>query len=237
MVRTVSVWAVARGSVCDRVARVKSSKRNRSTTVRPTRPAARKRRVTRSTSPTTTASRASGVVFRRPSACCDPIECRRRPTCTGRGSRLWARAWRWRPDAGPSMATRAASPTRATSPTNVMPRPWSFSAVTGPTPQSRATGRGWRKSSSRSGGTTRRPSGLATALATLARNLVLATPTVMGRPTRSLTWRRSRAAISVGVPETRLSPPTSRKASSIDSPSTRGVVSANTSNTAWLASE
>ena len=46
------VWAVASGSVCDRVARVKSSKRSRSTTVRPTRPAARIRRVTRSTRPT-----------------------------------------------------------------------------------------------------------------------------------------------------------------------------------------
>ncbi len=42
--------AVGRASVCDRVARVKSSKRSRSTTVRPTRPAVRIRRVTRSTS-------------------------------------------------------------------------------------------------------------------------------------------------------------------------------------------
>ena len=46
----------------------------------------------------------------RPSARCDPIERRRRPTATGRGSRLWASAWRWRPDAGPSIATSAASP-------------------------------------------------------------------------------------------------------------------------------
>jgi hypothetical protein len=43
-------------------------------------------------------------------------------------------------------------------------------------------------------------------------------------------------AISVGVPDTRLSPPTSRNASSIDSPSTSGVVCSNTSNTALLAS-
>ena len=75
-----------------------------------------------------------------------------------------------------------------------------------------------------------------TALATLARNLVRATPTEMGRPTRSRTSRRSFPAISLGRPETRNSPPTSRKASSIDSPSTSGVVSPNTSNTARLAS-
>ena len=78
---------------------------------------------------------------------------------------------------------------------------------------------------------------MATPLATLARNFVLATPTVIGRPTRSSTSRRSRTAISVGVPEIRRSPRTSRNASSIDSPSTSGVVSSNTSNTALLASE
>ena len=46
-----------------------------------------------------------------------------------------------------------------------------------------------------------------------------------------------RTAISVGVPETRPSPPTSRNASSIERPSTNGVVSSNTLNTAALASE
>jgi hypothetical protein len=42
-------------------------------------------------------------------------------------------------------------------------------------------------------------------------------------------------AISVGVPETFPSPPTSRNASSIESPSTSGVVCRKTSNTALLA--
>ena len=82
--------------------------------MRPTRPARRIRRVTRSTRPTTTASMSSGVLGERPSARCDPIEPRRRPTCTGRGSRLWARAWRWRPDARPSIETSAASASSAT---------------------------------------------------------------------------------------------------------------------------
>ena len=107
--------------------------------------------------------------------------------------------------------------------------------MTGPTPQSRSTGSGCRKASSLSGGTTSRPSGLATPLATLARNLVLATPTVIGRPTRSRTSRRRRMAISTGVPETRHSPPTSRNASSMESPSTSGVVCRKTSNTSLLA--
>ena len=50
------------------------------------------------------------------------------------------------------------------------------------------------------------PSGLATALATLARNLVRAMPTVIGRPTCSRTRRAQALAISVGVPEIRSMP-------------------------------
>ncbi len=49
---------------------------------------------------------------------------------------------------GPSSETRAGSPMRATSATVVMPRSFSFSDVTGPTPHSRPTGSGWRKASS-----------------------------------------------------------------------------------------
>ena len=118
-----------------------------------------------------------------------------------------------------------------------MPCACSFSAVFTPTPQSRRTGSGCRNASSRSGGTSSSPSGLASWLATLARNLVRAMPTVMGSPTRSRTCARSRAAISTGVPDTRHRPDTSRKASSTDSGSTTGVVSWNTSNTASLACE
>ncbi len=73
--------------------------------------------------------------------------------------------------------------------------------------------------------------------ATFARNFVRATPTVIGSPTRSATSRRSRCPICSGVPAMRRSPPTSRNASSTESPSTRGVVSSKTSNTARLASE
>src|ERR687898_432631 len=86
------------------------------------------------------------------------------------------------------------------------------------------------------GGTTSNPSGFATALATLARNFVRATPTVIGSPTRSRTSRRSRSAIFTGAPKARSIPLTSRNASSIDRPSTRGDVSPKSSNPAQLAS-
>ena len=118
--RRGSSWvsAVAYGSVCDRVAREKSSKRRRRTTVRPTRPAARIRRVTRSTSEIRIASIASGDRGARPSARCDPIERRRRRACTGRGSRLWASACRCRPEAAAEQSTPARPrPAAATSPT------------------------------------------------------------------------------------------------------------------------
>ena len=64
-----------------------------------------------------------------------------------------------------------------------------------------------------------------------------ATPTVIGRPTRSSTSRFSRAAIWAGVPVMCSSPRTSRKASSMDRPSTTGAMSSNTRYTALLASE
>ena len=64
----------------------------------------------------------------------------------------------------------------------------------------------------------------------------MATPTVIGRPTRSRTSRRSFTAISAGVPEILSIPRTSRNASSIESPSTSGAVRSKTSNTALLAS-
>ena len=234
--RIVAVSAVPWSRVCERVARLKSSKRRRSITVRPTRFALRMRRVTRSTRPTSTASTAGTVRGERPSARCDPIDRRRRPVWTGRGSRLCARACTCRPAAGPSVATSASSGKAAMSPTVCIPRACNLAAVLAPTPHTRSIGSGWRKAISSPGGTTINPSGLDTALATLARNFVRATPTLIARPTRSRTSRRRRTAISAGVPAIRRSPPTSRKASSTEIPSTKGVVSSNTSNTALLAS-
>ena len=81
--------AVARRSVCERVAREKSSNRSRSTTVRPTRRAARIRRVTRSTS----ADQHRVDLGRRPRPAAQrPLRPDRAPAATcapaaGRGSR------------------------------------------------------------------------------------------------------------------------------------------------------
>ena len=152
------------------------------------------------------ASISAAVRGPRPSARCDPIEPRRGRVRTTRGSRFPARACRCEPAARPSSDTSAPSPSLATWPTVATPRSCSLPAVTGPTPQSRSTGSGSRKARSRSGATTRRPFGFATPLATLARNFVRATPTVIGSPTRSCTSRRSRAAISAGVPGDPLEP-------------------------------
>ena len=127
---------------------------------------------------------AAGDLGERPSARCAPIERRRRPTCDApRVAVVRERvqvAARGAPEQqherGLGQRARPGRPSRC-------PRAWSLRAVTGPTPQSRSTGSGCRNASSPSGGTTSRPSGLATPLATLARNFVRATPTVIGSPT------------------------------------------------------
>jgi hypothetical protein len=75
------------------------------------------------------------------------------------------------------------------------------------------------------------PSGLASPLASLARNLVAATPTEQVIPCSSYTRSRISWAIADGDPSRRTAPRTSRKASSSDSGSTSGVTSANTAIT------
>ena len=75
------------------------------------------------------------------------------------------------------------------------------SLVTGPTPHSSSTGSGSRNARSRPGATTTTPSGLATCDATLARCLVVATPTETGKPSSTRTRRRISSAISAGRAE------------------------------------
>ena len=80
-------------------------------------------------------------------------------------------------------------------------------------------------------GTTSRPSGLHRAEASLARNIVLATPTEQVMPCSSATRARSHSPTLRGLPSRRCAPPTSRKASSRESGSTRGVTEAKISIT------
>ena len=123
--------------------------------MRHARPPLRRRRASRST--VTTVASISRAISGGDSARCDPIE----PfddQGERAGDRGCASAWSCRPDARPSIATSAGSPSSASWPTVSMPRRWSFSAVILPTPQSRSTGSGWRNASSSAGGTTSRPS-------------------------------------------------------------------------------
>ena len=133
---------------------------------------------------------------------------------------MCARACRWRPTRGRAAPRVADGSSAATSPTVWIPRACNFSAVTGPTPQRRSPAAD-AGSRARRRATTSRPSGLATPLATLARNFVRATPTVMGSPTRSATVCRRPTAI-VGCAGDPPNPRTSRNASSIERPSTSG---------------
>ena len=120
--------------------------------------------------------------WRRPNARWVPIARRRRPTVTGRGSRLCASACSLRPAPLPHSITSAVSSSSATCATVSMPTRRMRSEVAGPTPHSASIGSGWRKASSPSGGTTSSPSGLQPADAILATNLVGATPTEQVMP-------------------------------------------------------
>ena len=136
--------AVASGSVCDRVARVKSSNRSRSVdrpadAVRlahpPRDPVDQRRRAPRRARPPAMPRGASRARAAR------PIDRRRAAASTRRGSRLWASAWRWRPAARPSIATSAGlAERRRRRPTVRMPARAACAAVAGPTPHSRSTG-------------------------------------------------------------------------------------------------
>ena len=122
----------------------------------------------------------------------------------------------------------------------------SFSSVAGPTPHSAVTGSGWRKANSSPGRTSttplpsRTPSGRATGLAaseaSLARNLVGATPTLQVSPVRAFTSVRMRLAMATPSPSRRRAPVTSRNASSSARGSIIGVTERNTSCTSALTS-
>ena len=138
----VSVRSVASSSVCERVAREKSEKRSRRTTVRHTRRALRSRPVTRSTSADQDRVHRLGRARAPAERVLGADRAPRRRRSTRRGSRTFASACSWRPAPRPSISTSTASPSSATWPTVLSPASWSRAAVFGPTPQSRSTGSG-----------------------------------------------------------------------------------------------
>ena len=159
MPRIVWVCAVASGSVCERVARVKSAKRSRSTTVRPTRPAAahpaghpvdRGRPGSRRAPPAARGRRPERPLRADRAAPAADLD-RARVAVVGQRVQV--------PAGGPAEHRRPAPPRRARRPRRPCgcPGACSFAAVTGPTPHSRSTGSGCRNASSPSGGDDQQP--------------------------------------------------------------------------------
>ena len=138
--------------------------------------------MTRSTIASRSVSISAGDARLRPKACWEPIERRRGRRRTGGDRDCWRGHGGGVPRQHRGSSRARPRATRASSPAVVTPMPRSRTAVAGPIPQIRSTGRGWRNASSSPGGTRRSPSGLATALAILARCLVRAMPTVSGQP-------------------------------------------------------
>ena len=165
---------------------------------------------------------------------------RRRAACTGRGSRLWASACRWRPDAAAEHRDqRAARRARRPRPTVRDPalvelaRPWPARR-----PRAARPAAGGGTPARRPAATTSRPSGLATPLATLARNFVArdADGDRAGRPARARRGRR-RAAISRGRARDPLAARARRGTPRRSTgPRRAGSCRSKTSNTALLAS-
>ena len=93
-----------------------------------------------------------------------------------------------------------------------------------PPPTARSTGSGCRKSRTRSAGTTTRPSGLARVEASLATNLVGATPTEQVSRSSCADPATDQHRDLGGRPSSRRAPATSRNASSMESGSTSGVI-------------
>ena len=182
--------------------------------------------------PTGTASGSWTSAAPAPSACCVPMD-RRHADLHWHGSRLWTSAWSLRPAARPTRRDER----RLGDPGDLADArdPWSCSnGGGGPAPHSLSTGSRCRRASSPPGGTSG-PSGLAgrsppwpgTSSAPPDRDgQTAALEHLAAQP------RRCRAATRDA-----LEPRTSRRASSIDGPSTSGDVSAKISNTALLAAE
>ena len=113
------------------------------------------------------------------------------------------------------------------SPTVRSPNLARTSPVRSPTPHSAETGSGCRKPRTSPAGTTSSPSGLLAVDASLATNLVVATPTEQVSPYWPRTLARIRRAMAAGGPSRLMAPPTSRNASSRESGSTSGVTPRN----------
>ena len=156
----------------------------------------------------------------------------------GRGSRLCASACRWRPDACPSRCTSSDSSSAATWPTVARPRVVQLRRGDPPDAPEPLDGERVEEPELVVGRDDEQAVGLGDAARHLreelrSRDADRDRQPDLARARAAAAGRRSRRA----CPASRSSPRTSRNASSIESPSTSGVVSSNTSKTALLASE
>ena len=155
---------------------------------------------------------------------------------TDRGSTPRERRWRCSPCLPNSLRSRSPG-IRLRSPIVATPIRLKALNVTAPTPQSLVIGSGARNSRVFSWATQTSPSGLPRSEAIFATNFVEAMPAETVRPTSSRTSRLISRAIFSAFPKRRRDPETSRKPSSIDRGSTRGVnrrkISKMISDTSW----
>jgi hypothetical protein len=126
------------------------------------------------------------------------MDWRTREGTTGSSSMPRASSASFRPQR-PNLCTSRGVGTARSSPTVWMASAASFSAITWPTPGSRAAGSGVRKDSTRSGRTTYRPSGLRWSEAILATNLFGAIPAEAVSDSSSRMLARIACATSVAV--------------------------------------
>ncbi len=148
-----------------------------------------------------------------------------RSSSSSRASSPHARRCRWRAECSPTMGASCFSGVFCRSAMVWIPNLSSSRWVTRPTPQMRLTGNGARNraAASRPSGTTVSPSGFSRSLASLARNLLHATPTDAVRPVSLRTSDLMRVAMACPSPKCFCDPVTSRKASSMESGSMMGV--------------
>jgi len=123
----------------------------------------------------------------------------------------------------PKLAKQSSRGRRRSSPTVRIEKRASFVPIEYPTPGRWATGRGARKASSAPGRISATPPGLASLPARRARSLLVPTPIDRGSRVSSRTWTRIRSAASKAEPRSRVDPVRSRKKSSMEATSTRGV--------------
>lgn len=227
-----SVRSVGSATDSDRVRVRKSDERTLRSTVRARRPCCRSRQARWSTR----SSSQARSTLRSPTSWANVVsvlsDFASRSGTTARSSRPWARCQTWRP-ASPKCSTRSRSGRAASWPTVRMPRACSRFSPRAPTPQTRPTGSGARNSATRSAGRMTQPSGLPRSPASLARNLLGATPTEATRPVSARTRALMARAISGAGPNSPSQPRTSRNASSRLSGSTSGVKLRKMSRSWW----